>query len=133
MIIDSNKVEVNATRQEVFDFMLDMNNMLLLLPDDKISDFKSTKTDCSFKVQGGVIISLIQIGTEGNEKIIMKSGEKSPFPFTLTAYLSEMNGKSEGYIHFDGQVNMFLKMMVEKPLTHLFNNMSDRLKSHFEG
>ena len=132
MIIDSNKVQVNGTPQEVFDFMLDMNNILLLLPEDKISDFKSTSKDCSFKVQGGVIISLIQIGTEGTEKILMKSGEGTPFTFNLTVHIADANGLSEGYIHFDGEVNAFLKMMVQKPLTNLFNYMSDKLKSQFQ-
>ena len=133
MVIDSNKVIVGADVQEVFDFLIDMNNIIHLLPQDKISDFKSTTDDCSFKVQGGVVISLIKSDTEGNEKIHMKSGENSPFPFTLTINLSDQESKTEGFIHFDGQVNMFLKMMVEKPLTNLFNYMSDKIKTHFEG
>lgn len=131
MIIDSNKVIVNASSQEVFDFMHDMNNMIHLLPADKISDFKSSIDDCSFKVQGGVLISLIRTGTEGNEKILLKSGEGTPFPFTLTINMKESNESTEGFIHFDGEVNMFLKMMVEKPLTALFNYMSEKLQSHF--
>jgi hypothetical protein len=40
-------------------------------------------------------------------------------------------GGCEGYIHFDGEVNMFLKMMVETPLTNLFNYMSNKMKEHF--
>ena len=111
--------------------MKDANNLIHLLPQDKISDFKATKDECSFKVQGGVIISLVHNGAEGMDKIFMKSGEKSPFPFTLTINTTNQGNSTEGYIHFDGQVNMFLKMMVEKPLTSLFNYMSDKLKEQF--
>ena len=36
-----------------------------------------------------------------------------------------------GLIAFDGEVNAFLKMMVERPLTNLFNYMSTKLVEQF--
>ena len=131
MKINSKTVIVAAPQQEVFDFLKDANNIIHLLPQDKISDFKSTTDDCSFKVQGGVIISLIHDGEEGTDKLFMKSGEKSPFPFRLTIHTGNKSEETEGRIEFDGEVNMFLKMMVEKPLTNLFNYMSKKLQEHF--
>lgn len=131
MTIDSTKVNVNASPEEIANFLTDANNLIHILPQDKISDFKSSSEECSFKVQGGVIISLIQNGQEGHQKIFLKSGASSPFPFKLTIFISEDGKGSIGYIHFDGEVNMFLKMMVEKPLTNLFNYMSEKLQAHF--
>ena len=132
MKIDSTKVVVKASRETVADFLKDSHNLIHLLPQDQISDWKATSEQCSFKVQGGVIISLIHDGNDGNGKIFMKSGEKSPFPFRLTLHLEELDGTTEGYIAFDGEVNVFLKMMVEKPLTNLFNYMSEKLKTYFD-
>lgn len=132
MKLDSNKVLVPAQQEAVFNFLKDSNNLLHLLPQDKISDFQATTEQCSFKVQGGVVISLVQNGEENMDKIFMKSGEKSPFPFTLTIHTAQQGEETQGYIAFDGEVNMFLKMMVEKPLTNLFNYMSDKLKAYFE-
>jgi hypothetical protein len=132
MKIDSNKVLVNATQQQVFDFLKDSNNVFHLMPHDKISDWQATTDQCSFKVQGGIMITLLQDGAEGNDKLYMKAGEKSPFPFRLTInIIPKSENQSEGFIQFDGEVNMFLKMMVEKPLTNLFNYMSDKLKEYF--
>lgn len=131
MKINSQTVIVSAPQQEVFDFLKDANNIIHLLPQDKVSDFKATQDECSFKVQGGVIISLIHDGEEGTDKLFMKSGEKSPFPFRLTIHTSNKSEQTEGRIEFDGQVNMFLKMMVEKPLTNLFDYMSKKLQEHF--
>ena len=131
MIIDSNKASVTANQEEICTFLKDANNLIQLLPQDNITDFTSTNEMCSFKVQGGIIISLIQDGQEGNDKLFLKSGEKSPFPFRLTIHLTQKESETEGYIHFDGEVNMFLKMMVEKPLTNLFNYMTNKLKEHF--
>lgn len=132
MKIESTKVVVAANQETVAAFIKDSQNLIHLLPKDQISDWKSTADQCSFKVQGGVIISLIQDGAEGNSKIYMKSGEKSPFPFRLTIHIETEGDHSIGYIVFDGDVNVFLKMMVERPLTALFNLMSENLKVYFE-
>lgn len=130
MKIDSTKVQVNAPQNEVLTFLQDAQNIIHLLPQDKVSDWKATASECSFKVQGGVTITLVQDGMDGTN-LLMKSGEKSPFPFRLTIHTTASGDQTEGYIAFDGEVNMFLKMMVEKPLTNLFNYMSERLQAHF--
>ena len=131
MKIESTKVNVNASPEEIHSFLTDSNNILELLPQDKISDWKSTSSECSFKAQGGVTISLIQNGSDGLEKVFMISGAKSPFPFKLTLHIHKKENNCEGYIEFDGEVNMFLKMMVEKPLTSLFNHMAEKLQEKF--
>lgn len=131
MIIKANNVVVNADQATVRAFLGDSNNMEHLLPADKISDFQATKDGCSFKVQGGITISLLQNGDNGSNELYMKSGEKSPFPFKLTIFMNDNGATTEGHILFDGEVNAFLKMMVEKPLTNLFNYMSTKLVEQF--
>ena len=131
MELKSIQVSVKASRADIISFLSNSENLWLILPQDKISDFKASMKSCSFKVQGGITISLIQNGHEEN-KLFLKSGEKTPFPFNLTIHLTENGSLTDGYIHFDGEVNAFLKMMVEKPLSALFNYMSEKLKSHFE-
>ncbi len=130
MDLKSDKVAISASVEDVHAFLSDARNLELILPQDKISDFKADENQCSFKVQGAIVISLIQNGSEAT-KIFLKSGEKSPFPFKLTVYLEDKGLKTEGFIEFDGEVNSFLKMMVEKPLQALFNFMSHKLEAHF--
>ena len=91
--------------------MKDSTNLIHLLQQDKISDWKSTSNQCSFKVQGGVTISLIQDGFEDKSKIFMKSGENSPFPFKLTLHLEKIENQTQGYIEFDGELNKFLVLL----------------------
>jgi len=131
MIIKSETVLVPAKSSEILSFLSNAEHLIHLLPKDQISDWKATSTDCSFKVQGGIMISLIQTPSENPTQIKMKSGEKSPFPFTLTIHSTEINDQTEGYIIFDGELNVFLKMLAEKPLTALFNIMSENLKLYF--
>ena len=80
MQIISEKVSVSAKQDKVANFLRDSNHLIHLLPKDQISDWKASDSECSFKVQGGVTISLVQDGSEGNEKIFigqkMLSGAK---------------------------------------------------------
>ena len=131
MKISSEKVEINTSSDKVLDFIQIPSNIKHLLPIDKISNFKSDDQSCSFKVQGGITISLVNNGRTGNDQLFLKSGEKSPFPFELTIYAQLSNEKTIGYIEFNGEVNAFLKMMVEKPLSALFNYMSKKLSEQF--
>lgn len=133
MKIKADNVSVNATQETVRNFLADANNLEVLLPQDKISEFQASKEACSFKVQGGITISLVQDGDNGSNELYLKSGEKSPFPFKLTIYMNENGASTDGYILFDGEVNAFLKMMVERPLTNLFNYMSNKLVEQFNG
>lgn len=131
MILTGDKVSVGANRSNIIEFLTKPSNLEHLLPMDKVKDFISDESSCSFKVQGGFIISLVQDGSEEG-KVFLKSGEKSPFPFKLTIHLVEQEeNKTEGQIEFDGEVNAFMKMMVEKPLLSLFNYMSNKLGKYF--
>src|SRR5699024_9193928 len=116
MKIESKKTVVKASAKEVFDFLSIPKNIEQLLPEKEVKDFSASEKSCSFKVQGGVIISLVQKELFPTEKIQMVSGEKSPFPFNLTIVIEALNnGEAEGYIQFDGEVNTFLKTIIKKP------------------
>lgn len=132
MKIESEKMLVNADIQTVFTFLMNCENLYHILPKDKISDWTASEKACSFKAQGGFLIPLIQEAATEPNLIVLKSGEKAPFSFKLNVHLTEKDGNTEGYISFDGDVNMFMKMMVEKPLTNLFNYMSYKLKVYYE-
>src|SRR5688572_8479149 len=127
-IIDSDKVTINKTAKEVFDYLTDFNNIKNLLPQDKISDWRSDLDSCSFKIQNAAIIPLIKKEVFPHSKIDIVSGEKAPFPFTLEVYITETADGCECYFHFNGDINAFLKMMVVGPLTNLFNYMTKKLK-----
>ena len=130
MVLKSESVIITASIEDVKVFLKNSKNLELLLPQDKISDFKADEKECSFKVQEAIIISLIQNGSE-EAKIFLKSGEKSPFPFSLTVFLEQENENTKGFIEFSGELNPFLKMMVDKPLQALFNFMAHKLEEHF--
>ncbi len=128
--IESNHITIEKSPQFVFDFVNDFNNVQQLLPQDKISDWRSDFDSCSFKIQNAAIIPLVKDSVDEPNTINIVSGEKTPFPFTLVISFKEIESdKTEAYLNFDGEINAFLKVMVVKPLTNLFNHMADELKA----
>ncbi|MEY4288406.1 MAG: hypothetical protein RLZZ30_494 [Bacteroidota bacterium] len=129
MIIQSSTSLVSASIEAIQSFVRNPRNLDKLLPADKISQFEATDTRCSFVVQGGIKINLIlEESTDSN--VCYRSGEGSPFPFTLKIFLNQEGDQTAGFVVFDGEINGFLKMMVEKPLKSLFEGMIERMKAH---
>ena len=125
--IESKHVEIARSAQDLYSFLQDMNNFQQLLPQERISEWKSDGTSCSFKVQGAATIGLQPDGGTAPTLIKMKATERSPFPFTLDVHLNEENGSTKAYQEFNADLNPFIKMMVEKPLKNLFDHIADRL------
>ncbi|MNK35463.1 hypothetical protein D3C87_539900 [compost metagenome] len=132
MLLKTDSSPVNASIQRVFEFLSDARNIEHLLPQDKISDFQADEKGCSFKAQGGIVIPLLYVSKEPFTKIQMESGEKAPFKYTLSIILKETGPETcEGHMEFEANINMFMKMMVEKPLTSLFVVMTKNLQKQF--
>lgn len=133
MKIESKKVTVAADGEAVYDYVIDLNNFKNLLPTDRISDWESTSEYCSFKVQGTATIDLHLKESERPNRILLESGERSPFSFSLEIFLSSDGDSTTAYQLMIADVNPFLKMMVEKPLANLFDYIADRLVKEIKG
>jgi carbon monoxide dehydrogenase subunit G len=125
--IESKQVEIAKPAQVLYDFLLDMNNFQQLLPQERISEWKSDGRSCSFKVQGAATIGLMIDGGTAPELLKLKATERSPFPFTLDVYLKETDGTTAIHQVFEAELNPFIKVMVEKPLKNLFDHIADRM------
>ncbi len=125
--IESKQVDIAKPAAQVYAFLQDMNNFQQLLPQDRISEWKSDGTSCSFKVQGAATIGLKLDGGTPNTVVRMVSSERSPFPFTLTVNLEERGENTHAGQVFEADLNPFIKMMVESPLKHLFDHIADKM------
>lgn len=132
MKITGPKTTINASAEIVFEFLTKPANFEVLLPEDKISDFTSNAEGCSFKAQGGITIPLIITKKVEPTSVHMDDGGKGPFPYELVIKIKpESASTCSGHLEFDGDVNMFMKMLVERPLTNLFEEMTKKLQEHF--
>ncbi|MCB9196618.1 MAG: hypothetical protein H6598_10375 [Flavobacteriales bacterium] len=125
--IESKEVVISAENKVCFDFLLDLNNYHLLLPKDKISDWKSDEQNCSFKIQNTYKLSLKYQESNPHSRILITSGEGSPFSFDLYVDLVENGANTGAQLVCHADINPFLKMMVQKPLNNLFDYMAERM------
>ena len=127
MDIESTKTHVNFGQKDVYNYLMDLNNVEFLLPDGKFTEWEGEYEKCSFKMQG-FSLTLIKDHTIPHTEIKLISGKDSPIDFDLNIYIAELSKKeSEVFLVCEARVNSFLKMMIEKPLTSLFNHMSEKL------
>lgn len=130
-VIESKRVEVEAPSAEVYHFLEDMNNFKGLLPQDKISEWKSTEKECSFKVKGGYTLGMTWKEGTPYSLIILNSTSSSPLPFVLNIHLEENGDSTNAYQKCEVSANAFMMMMIEKPLKNLFDHIAGNLQIHF--
>lgn len=132
MKIESDHKIINSDSETVFNFLNDLNNYEVLFPQDKIENWEATEESCTCKIKGLADIGLKKVASTPNKLIYLDSYGKTPIKFTLNIYLADKeNNQTEAYLLFDGDINPFMKMMLEKPLTQFFNSLVFRLEKKF--
>jgi carbon monoxide dehydrogenase subunit G len=132
MRLESIKVDLKKSREEVFSFLSDFRNFEHLIPKEKVSKWSATEDTCSFNINGMADIGMKIESTNQPSQINIVSHGKNPFEFNLTVFIEEkLNNESASFLVFEAQVNPFLKMMVEKPLGNFFNMLAEKLKIMF--
>lgn len=126
--IKTHRKPVNYPIERVFEFLADFNNFESLLPKDRIENWQATADECSFRIKGMADIGMRITDRQSPERILVESHGKVPFSFTLDIGLVALDANStEAGMVFNGDINPFMKMMVEKPLTNFFNMLVDEL------
>lgn len=126
-VIETKKGISPNSIEKLFGFLVDMNNFEALMPEDKIEKWSSTEEQCEFTIKGMARIGLRRVDQETPNLIKIKSFGKVPFDFGLDIHLQPVDdGTTETQIIFEGDINSFMKMMVEKPLTNFFNMLVDK-------
>ena len=115
------KVSPNSA-ENLFAFLTDLNNFEQLMPEGKIEKWESSEDQCEFVIKGMARIGLTKESSERPNLIVIKTFGKVPFDFNLNIHLNEQaDQQTEVFMIFNGEINAFMKMMVEKPLTNFFN------------
>lgn len=120
---------VQSTKTEtpvLFDFMGDFNNFKHLLPEDKIENFECTADQCSFGIKGLVPLTIKIKERVPKSRITFETLGLAKFVFTLHIHFRSQN---QALVQLEGDMNPFIKIMAEKPLTELVNTMASKLSA----
>jgi len=127
MKITTTTAIISQSPQYVFDFLSDFNNYSELMPPE-ITDWKAIAEHCTFKKDKFVNIGMQFQSKIPNNQIIICDYAKNAFPYTLTININEVDATNTStQMIFEGDPNVFLKLVVEKPLTLFFNNLNQSL------
>lgn len=127
--IESEKVEIEKSCESVFIFLSDFNNFQKLMP-EQVTDWESDADTCSFNIKGMASLGMAIESRTPNSEIKIKRNGKAPFDFFLTCEISEASLPETSFLklYFDADLNPFLKMMAEKPLTNFLNLLVSRFR-----
>lgn len=131
--IESKKVRLMTTVEAAHEYLSNTDNLVQLLPSERISDWKSDGKSCSFKIQGAYTIGLVLQPQDNPNLVMYISAPGSPFAFTLNARLEAKDAHTEASQLCEAQLNPFLVMIVKEPLRNLFDYMADKLAARFSG
>ena len=128
----SDKVIVDKTPEELFNFLSDFNNFGHLMP-EQISDWKSTRDECSFTIKGMASLGMHIKERTPHSSIVIEDSGKSPFRFLLRCSIvpaesDSTANKSMVQLVFDADLNPMLQMMASRPLTNFLNLLVNKLK-----
>jgi hypothetical protein len=126
--IISNVESTKATIKELYDFLIDFKNFRSILPEDKVENFEYTADSCSFNIRGITALTIKQISKTPHSSIKFQSEGLAKFNFVLEAKLiGEAERPGQCCIELLADMNPFIKVMAEKPLTGLVNTMAQKL------
>ena len=126
IVSETNKTTSNL--KSLYEFLNDFKNFSTILPEDKVSDFKYSESECSFNIKGITPMTIKVAEKAPYESILFSSDGLAKFNFSLKVqFVGEADAPGECKIDLLGDLNPFIKTMAEKPLGNLVNTMSLKL------
>lgn len=126
MTIEGNKIVVNKTAKDLFDFLADFKNFEQLMPEE-VQKFEADETSFVFGIKGMPDVRLIKKSEVDPTQIILE-GASSKLPVELKADITENGDSSEVKLTFDGDFNPMIKMMVQKPLKKFIETLTSNIE-----
>ena len=135
MKLESRIGKVSYSDEEVYNFLTDFNNFKNLIPEDKVSNWKSDENSCSFSVNpiGETGIKIIE--KEPFKLIKLTSLENDKYNFTFWVQLKMLEEKDTRIkLTLKADLNPMVQMMAKKPLQEFLDKLVDQLEKYdFKG
>jgi hypothetical protein len=126
LTLKSQEFHIDSAVSRVNDFLALTANYQLLLPENQTSGFQCSPSQFSFKAAGQIELTLEKHLVATN-LLHFKGAKSNPFAFDLYVHLQPEDNATKGFIEIKADLNMMLKMLVEKPLQKLLTEMASKL------
>lgn len=132
--IESTITKSPYSDEKIFSILSDLSNLERVkdrLPQDKVKNMTFDKDSCSFEIAEAPIgpISIRIIEREPN-KTIKFGSDQSPITFNLWVQLKSVGeNDTRMKLTIKADINMMIKMIIEKPLKEGLDKMAEMLAS----
>ena len=124
----SPEVIVNRSAEDFFNKIGNLNHLKEIIP-SSIEDFESDTNSCSFKMKGMPKLHLV-MGEKIKSSKISLTAKDSQVPFSLDCFIIDKgNNQCQARLEINAELNMMMKMMVEKPLTQFLDVLASKMKN----
>lgn len=128
MNLESPKITLDKTDQQVFEFISNLENFEQLMPEntDKFELINENRFLFSLKGMPEIVLEK-KDQTPHSELVLGAASDK--LPFRLKANINALSdSQTEVQLLFEGEFNAMMAMMVKAPLTKFLNSLVDQLK-----
>ena len=127
MNLESPKVTVQKSAQDLFDSLSDVKNFEKLMPENT-AKFEVTGDDSFiFGLKGMPEIKLVMKEKIAPNKVILGAASDK-LPFTLTADINEVSeSSSDVQLHFEGSFNPMMAMMIKGPIGKFIETLAGNM------
>ncbi|MCW8981637.1 MULTISPECIES: hypothetical protein [Altibacter] len=129
MELKSKKVIVQKSASQLCDFLSDVKNFEQLMP-ESISKFEVIKEDAFvFALKGMPEIALEVKEVDAPNKVVL-GAMSDKIPFTLIGHINPVTETtSEAELHFEGDFNPMMAMMIKGPISKFLETLSGNLET----
>jgi len=122
MNLESPKVTISKSPQEVFDFLTKVENFEQIMPESKQKFETLAEDKFLFQLKGMPELILKQKEQVAPSKVVLGAASDK-LPFTLTANIEDDGTQ----LVFDGDFNPMMAMMIKKPIQNFINALAENL------
>jgi len=127
MNLETNKVIVKKSQEEMFDFLTKVENYEQIMP-EHTDKFEVGEDSFLFALKGMPEIRLKLQEKIANDKVVLGSTSEK-FPFTLTGNIVKIDDNmSEVQLLFDGQFNPMVAMMIKNPIQKFISTLTENME-----
>ncbi|MFH6996185.1 SRPBCC family protein [Flavobacterium sp. FlaQc-48] len=127
MNLESPKVTVQKSAQDLFDLLTDVKNFEKLMPDN-IAKFEVIGEDAFiFGLKGMPEIKLKMKEKAAPNKIVLGAASDK-LPFTLTSNIDSLSdSESAVQLFFEGEFNAMMAMMIKGPISKFIETLANNM------
>jgi len=126
--IESNFIPVTETAENVFSFLVDLNNHQHIMP-SQVTEWWSNEGEAKLKIQGLGALHLKLAETTANSFLRILPASSAPVDLNLEWNIQTDGNSSKVQAVINAELNMMMRMIATKPLQSLADYMANHVNA----